>query len=108
MFVLVWGPLKIPLCVIFGLSLISINFWIALLFNVTLDFTMSTSLSFQPQFKISPEFPHGLLFHLQPKLPGGFPPPTITIPGGSPRNPRDFAHSLQTFTQFPVHTENRC
>ena len=37
-----WGPLKIPMCVIWGLSLISINCWIALLFNVTLDFTMYT------------------------------------------------------------------
>ena len=41
----VWGPLKIPVCVIWGLSLISINFWIALLSNVTLDFTMSTGVN---------------------------------------------------------------
>ena len=44
-FVWVWGPLKIPLCVIWRLSLDSINFRIALLFNVTLDFTIYTGAS---------------------------------------------------------------
>ena len=43
-FVWVWGPLKIPLCVICDLSLNSIDFWIALLFHVTLDFTVSTGV----------------------------------------------------------------
>ena len=36
-----------------------------------------TLLSFQPQFGNSPEFPHGILFHLSPKI---------------PQNLRDFAH----------------
>ena len=44
-----------------------------------------------PNLKISPEFLRGFSFHLQPKFPRGFPPPTTKIPGDSPENPRDFA-----------------
>ena len=47
-----------------------------------------TSLSYLLGFK---KFPCGFSIHLQPKFPCGFPPPTITILGGSPQNPRDFA-----------------
>ena len=36
---------------------------------------------FNPDLKISPEFPRGFSFHLKPKFPRGFPPPTTTIPG---------------------------
>ena len=50
-----------------------------------------TSLSFQPDLKISPEFPREISFHLQPKFPRWFPPPTTTILGDSSQNPRDFA-----------------
>ena len=39
------GPLRIPLCVIWGLSLISINFWLALLLHVVLDFTTSAAIN---------------------------------------------------------------
>ena len=31
-----------------------------------------------PDLKISPEFPRGFSFHLQPKFPREFPPPTAT------------------------------
>ena len=54
-------------------------------------FTGLGKLSFNPDLKISPEFLRGFSFHLQPKFPRGFPPPTTKIPGDSPRNPRDFA-----------------
>ena len=46
---------------------------------------------FNPDLKNFSEFPFGFSFHLQPKYPRGFPPPTITIPGDSPRNPQNFA-----------------
>ena len=49
------------------------------------------SSRFNPDLKISPEFLRGFSFHLQPKFPRGFPPPTTKIPGDSPQNPRDFA-----------------
>ena len=46
---------------------------------------------FNPNLKISPEFPRGFLFHFQPKFPRGFHPPTTTIPWDTPQNPREFA-----------------
>ena len=49
---------------------------------------------------ISPEFTRGFSFHLQPKFPRGFPPPTTTIPGDSPRNPRDFARWAAANNKF--------
>ena len=42
---------------------------------------------FNPDLKISPEFPRVLSFHLQAKFPRGFPPQQPQ----SPRNPQDFA-----------------
>ena len=56
-----------------------------------------TFLWFYPDLKISPEFLCGFLFHLQPKFPRGFPPPTTKIPGDSPQNPRDFARNICLF-----------
>ena len=46
---------------------------------------------FSAGLKISAVFPCRFSFHLQPKFPRGFPPPTTKIPGDSPQNPRDFA-----------------
>ena len=46
---------------------------------------------FSPYLKISPEFPSGFSFYIQPKFPCGFPPPPTTIPKDSPPNPGDFA-----------------
>ena len=53
---------------------------------------------FNLDLNISPELPRGLSFHLQPKFPSGFPPPTTTIPGDSPQNPRDFTRLVLTDT----------
>ena len=44
---------------------------------------------FNPDLKISPEFPRGFSFHLQPKFPRGFPPPTIPQSPGIPRGIRE-------------------
>ena len=46
---------------------------------------------FNPNLKISAEFPRGFFFDLQLKFPRGFPPPTTTIPGDSQQNPQDVA-----------------
>ena len=46
---------------------------------------------YNSDLKISPEFPRGFPFHLQPNYPRGSPPPITTTPRDSPRNLRDFA-----------------
>ena len=64
------------------------------------------SSHFNPNLKISPEFLRGFSFHLQPKFPRGFPPPTTKIPGDSPWKPRDFARwaDLPTLTHSEWHS----
>ena len=63
------------------------------------------SSHFNPDLKISHEFPCGFSFHLQPKFPRGFPPPTTTILGDSPQNPRDTARWVYIQYMY-AHNEN--
>ena len=59
---------------------------------------------FNADLKISPQSPRGFLFHLQPKFPRGYPPPTTKIPGDSPRNLRDFARWESNIVIICMHS----